>query len=181
MDTTNLHDDQYYVYALLVNDRTGIEEIYSRFSGKVKSFIIKNRGTVAEAAAIFKETLTELFLLTKYKNLELTCPLEPVLLLLCQRKWIKSKEEKEKLFAGVNEDIKKTVAYIEEKIKDSERYKSILSTFTPRCKELIETTFSAGDLDALAKNWKIMPDYMRGKRAECMASLINTAELLKEE
>ena len=51
------HPDQKYINALLENDATVLEELYQRFSEKIKWMIIRNNGTETDAADIFQDAL----------------------------------------------------------------------------------------------------------------------------
>ena len=40
-----IHTDQRYITGLLQNDTALVRDIYNRFSGKVKSYIVQNSGS----------------------------------------------------------------------------------------------------------------------------------------
>src|SRR6218665_738009 len=82
------HPDQRYIEGLLENNNLVVKEIYQRFAGKIKYHILQNSGSEDDAADIFRESIMDIYNQGKYKNLQLTCPFEPFLLLICKRKWL---------------------------------------------------------------------------------------------
>ena len=94
MTATVIHTDQRYITALLQNNTVLVKEIYDLFSGKVKSYIIQNSGSEDDAADIFQEALVDIYQQARYKNLQLTCPFEAFLLLICKRKWLNELKKK---------------------------------------------------------------------------------------
>ena len=44
-----IHADQYFVTALLQNNTNVVREIYERFAGKVKAWILQNNGSEDDA------------------------------------------------------------------------------------------------------------------------------------
>src|SRR5260221_4815255 len=83
-----IHADQRYIEGLLQNDRQVVEDIYRRFAPAVKYHILQNRGSEEDAADIFQESLIDTYNQAKYKGLQLTCPFQPFVLLICKRKWL---------------------------------------------------------------------------------------------
>ncbi|GAB3927484.1 RNA polymerase sigma factor [Mucilaginibacter myungsuensis] len=81
------HPDQRYVTALLNNDTALIGEVYKSCARQVRSYICFNNGTEDDAADIFQEALIDIYNQAKYKGLELTCPFNAFLFLVCKRKW----------------------------------------------------------------------------------------------
>ncbi len=86
--TTVIHTDQRYIQALLENDTLAVREIYSRYAGKVRAYILANSGSEDDAADIFQESLIDIYNQAKNKGLQLTCPFEPFLIIVCKRKWL---------------------------------------------------------------------------------------------
>ena len=97
-----IHTDQRFITGLLQNDTALVREIYSRFAGKVKAYILKNNGSEDDAADIFQESLIDIYQQAQQKVLQLTCPFEPFLLLVCKRKWLN--ELKKRGRQGVTKD-----------------------------------------------------------------------------
>src|SRR5947209_2178041 len=83
-----IHTDQRFINGLLQNDTLTVQEIYERFSGKVKCYIIENNGTEDNSADIFQDALIDIYHHAKTRSLQLSCPFKPFLLLVCRRKWL---------------------------------------------------------------------------------------------
>ncbi|MBW7838048.1 MAG: sigma-70 family RNA polymerase sigma factor [Chitinophagaceae bacterium] len=154
-----------------------ITEIYSRFSKKIRSFIMQHGGTSADAADIFGEVLTALYLQSKYKNLKLVTSFESVFVPLCRRRWV----QKSGIRPAVQmEPSKQTpeeemVTRIENETVQSEILFQTLKKMEDPCKEIIETVLSGGDQQLLAVKLRISADYLKQKKADCLIRLINTS------
>lgn len=181
MNSTETHPDQHYIDALLHNDRKTIDDIYRRFSGKIKAFIIKNNGTADDAADIFQETLIDLYQQAKYKNLKLTCPFEPFLILLCKRKWLNTLKKNtvlpvtnvsESLLLNIGDDVVAEADRTEQRKKEAEKFMAGLERLGERCQEIIKVALSGEAQDKLAEKLGVTYAYFRKKKSECMASLI---------
>ena len=78
MSTQTPHADQHFIHALLHNDAQAVEEIYRRFSPRVKQYVTQNSGTADDAADIFQESLVDIYNQARYKNLMLPCLSPPL-------------------------------------------------------------------------------------------------------
>jgi len=87
-DKTKTHPDQKYIDALLSNDGVLLNELYQKFSGKVKSMVLQNNGTEIDAADIFQDALLSVYHKAKTNGFALTCPLEAFLYRICKNKWM---------------------------------------------------------------------------------------------
>src|SRR6201995_1894253 len=83
-----VHADQPYIEGLLRNDNQLIAEVYRRFAPAISRHIQQNRGSEDDGADLFQEYLVDIYNQAKYKGLQLACPFEPFLLLVCKRKWL---------------------------------------------------------------------------------------------
>ena len=82
------HADQKYIDALLNNDAVVIEELYQKYSPKIKWMVLKNNGSETDAADVFQEVLLWIYKKAKDKNFILTCPLDAFLYISCKNKWM---------------------------------------------------------------------------------------------
>lgn len=181
LSTPSVHPDQRYIDALLTNDRAVIEEIYRRFSGRIKSYILKNNGIEEDAADIFQETLIDLYQQAKSKNLILTCPFEPFLLLLCKRKWLNALKKKsilpvtnseDSLLLNTSDDALREAEAVERRKEEAELYQNALQMISERCREIIKASLSTDAQEIIAEKMNVSYGYFRKKKSECMASLI---------
>ena len=175
-----VHTDQRFITGLLQNDVTVVREIYERFSGKVKAYIINNNGNEEDAADIFQESLMEIYQQAKNRQLELTCPFEAFLLLICKRKWINELKkrgrhrvttEPENL-SNLGEDV---FALAEQMQLRDERAKLFVTMFEKlgeKCREIIRWCLSGKPQEEVAAALGVTYGYLRKKKSECMGTLI---------
>lgn len=176
-----VHADQHYIEALLHNDAKVVAEIYRRFASKVKHYVLQNNGSADDAADIFQESLVDIYNQAKYKDLQLTCPFEPFLLMVCKRKWLN--ELKKKGRQGVTKDIDEQFDLGEDSFRDAEKtwadnekarlFKAMLEQMGDRCKEIITLSMTDKPQEEIAAKLGVTYGYLRKKKSECMASLIS--------
>lgn len=178
--TKKVHEDQRYVNALLNNDVALVNEIYKRCAGKVKSYVLFNNGSVDDAADIFQEALVDIYHQAKYKNLQLTCPFEPFLLLVCKRKWLNELKKRSVSPVTKGEDdvlhiSEDTFEQAEALAMQKEQAALFLKAFEKlgeRCKEIIKWSMQGEAQEKVAAALGVTYGYLRKKKSECMASLV---------
>lgn len=175
-----IHTDQRFITGLLQNDTFLVREIYDRFAGKVKSYITQNSGSEEDAADIFQESLIDIYQQALHKALQLTCPFEAFLLLVCKRKWLN--ELKKRGRQGVTKDpddvynLGEDVFVLAEQLQaEHEKASLFLEMFRQlgeRCREVINKCLGEKPQDAVAAELGVSYAYLRKKKSECLAELI---------
>lgn len=175
------HPDQKYINALLENDAVVLEELYQRFSEKIKWMIIRNNGTETDAADIFQDALLSIYNKARAGSFTLTCPLEAFLYLICKNKWLntlnKRKTQKVTItdtegFNHIGEDNFKLA---EECVLQQERNNLLtekLAEMGDSCKKILRLSWSGIAMDEVARQLNVTYAYARKKKSECMARLI---------
>lgn len=181
MSTQTPHADQSYIHALLHNDVQAVEEIYRRFSPRVKHYVMQNSGTADDAADIFQESLVDIYNQARYKGLVLTCPFEPFLLMVCRRKWLN--ELKKRGRQGVTKELDEQFNVGEDSFRDAEKtwadnekarlFKVMLEKMGERCQEIIRWSMTDKPQEEIATKLGVTYGYLRKKKSECMAALIS--------
>ena len=176
--STVIHTDQRYVQALLDNDTLVVRDIYDKYAAKVRYYILANSGSEDDAADIFQETLIDIYNQAKQKGLQLTCPFEPYVILICKRKWLNELKKrgrqpvtKEVDDVSIGEDV---FALAEQLKLNNEKMQLFLQCFEKlgaSCKEIIQKCLSGEDQEKIAEQLKVTYGYLRKKKSECMASL----------
>ena len=176
-----VHTDQRFINGLLQNDSALIKEIYDRFAGKVKSYILQNRGSEDEAADIFQESLIDIYNQALHKGLKLTCPFEPFVLLVCKRKWLNELKKKGRHrvtnqpddLSNIGEDV--FVAAEQLKLQDDQAtlYMEMFNKLGDKCREIISKCLSNRSQEEVASELGLTYAYLRKKKSECTAELIN--------
>ncbi len=178
--TKKIHEDQRYIIALLNNDVALVNEIYKKCAGKVKSYILFNNGSADDAADIFQEALVDIYNQAKYKDLQLSCPFEPFLLLVCKRKWLNelkkraqspvTKSEDDLLHIG--EDTFEQADALQRQKEQSALFLKAFDKLGDRCKEIISWSMKGEPQEKVAAALGVTYSYLRKKKSECMASLV---------
>jgi RNA polymerase sigma factor (sigma-70 family) len=174
-----IHTDQRYIHALLRNDVPVVKEIYEKFAGRVRYYILANNGTEDDAADILQETLIDIYNQAKHKQLQLTCPFEPFLLLLCKRKWLNELKKRERrpvtkdaIDVSVGEDVFALAEQCRLNGKKLEAFLECFEKLGDKCREIIKKSLSGAAQEAIAEELKVTYGYLRKKKSECMASLV---------
>lgn len=172
------HTDQRYVQALLDNDTRLVREIYQKYSGNISRYIVANSGTADDAADIFQEALIDIYNQAKYKGLQLSCPFEPYVLLICKRKWLNQlrKKGREPVTKDIDDvSIGEDVFALAEQMQQSDSKMQVFlecfRTMGSSCKEIIRKCLSGEDQEKIAEQLKVTYGYLRKKKSECMATL----------
>ncbi|PSL47179.1 RNA polymerase sigma factor (sigma-70 family) [Chitinophaga niastensis] len=182
-----IHPDQRYLDGLLKNDTRLVQEIYERFAGKIKYYILQNQGTEDDAADIFQESIIDVYNQAKYKDLQLTCPFEPFFLLVCKRKWLNEIKKRgrqpvtKKLddLYDVGEDV---FAAAEQVVQEEAQTGLFLAQFErlgDKCKEILRSTLTGEAQEKIAETLGVTYGYLRKKKSECMATLLSYIQAQK--
>lgn len=185
----NIHSDQRYIVGLVNNDTVIINEIYKRCAAKVKSWIVFNNGSDDDAADIFQESLMDIYRQAKYKSLELTCPFEPYILLICKRKWLNEIKKRsilpvtnsEEDLLHIGEDTFANADYLENQEAQSKLFFKAFEKLGERCREIISWSMKGEAQEKVAEALGVTYGYLRKKKSECMTSLIKMVQSDKTE
>jgi RNA polymerase sigma factor (sigma-70 family) len=175
-----MHADQRYIDALINNNQTILDELYEKFSGKIKWMVIHNNGSEEDAADIFQEALLSVYRKAKAGGFILTCPFEAFLYAVCKCLWLKELAKRKK--AGVtfkeNEEYKisnealKAVDEVQLFEARSNLIKEKLEELGLSCRQLLQLSWSGKSMEETARVLNISYGYARKKKSECMAKLI---------
>lgn len=178
------HPDQRYVTALLNNDAALIDEVYKSCARQVRSYICFNNGTEDDAADIFQEALIDIYHQAKNKGLQLSCPFNAFLFLVCKRKWLN--ELKKRLVIPVtnstddllhaSEDTFAQADELEAQNEQNSKFMAAFEKLGDRCKEIIQWSMQGEAQEKVAEAMGVTYGYLRKKKSECMASLIKLVQ-----
>lgn len=176
--STLVHKDQYYIQALLVNDQRVVKEIYDKYADAIRRYILANSGNEDDAADIFQESLIDIYNQARYKDLQLTCPFEPYLVLVCKRKWLNELKKrgrqpvtKEVDDVSIGEDVFAMAEQLKGQQHKMEVFLQCFEKLGDTCKEIIRKCMEGGDQEKIAAQLKVTYGYLRKKKSECMATL----------
>lgn len=137
-----------------------------------------NSGTEEDAADIFQEVLTELYRQATDKQLQLTCPFEAFLVLLCKRRWLNTLKKrgrqpvtKDVDDVSIGEDVFAQAEQVQLQEQRMQLFLQCLEKLGGTCKELIRRSMSGDAQELIAEQMKVTYGYLRKKKSECMAAL----------
>jgi RNA polymerase sigma factor (sigma-70 family) len=179
-----VHTDQRFVSGLLQNDTAIVREIYDRFANKVKSYIVQNNGSEDDAADIFQEALIDIYQQARYKDLELTCPFEPFLLLICKRKWLNELKKRDRQrvtkepdeLSDIGEDALVQAELVQAQADKAKLFMTMFERLGDRCREIIYKCLGNKPQEEVATELGVTYAYLRKKKSECMAELIKLVQ-----
>ncbi len=179
------HPDHKYIEALKQNDSLLIEEIYSRYAGRIKQLVLKNSGTETDAADLFQEVLIELHRKAVQQQFVLTCPFDAFLQLVCRNRWINElhKRKGRPVTIAGDEGFDNDAEVLEnyEALHVHEKRKNLveekLAELGEGCRNLLTLSWSGKPLQEVAAMLNFTYAYVRKKKTECMSKLIS---LVKE-
>jgi RNA polymerase sigma factor (sigma-70 family) len=183
-----IHTDQYFLNGLLQNDQAVVKEIYSRFTGKVKGYILQNNGSEDDAADIFQEALIDIYQQARYKGLTLTCPFEPFLLLICKRKWLKElkKSSRQRVtndterLSDIGEDAFALADQLQVQEEKAQLFLAMFQKLGERCREIINKCLGKKPQEEVATELGVSYAYLRKKKSECTAELMKLIQSKQE-
>lgn len=180
-----IHADQRFVNALLHNDALLVKEIYNRFAAKVKTYIIQNNGSEDDAADIFQESLIDIYQQAQYKGLQLTCPFEPFLLLVCKRKWLNELKKRGRQgvtkstedLSEIGEDVFAIAEQMQLQDDKAKLFMSMFEKLGERCREIISKCLGNKPQEEVAEELGVSYAYLRKKKSECTAELVKMIKI----
>ncbi len=186
MPLEKIHKDQFYIEGLLTNDSKVIGEIYTKFADKISRYVVANSGSEDDAGDIFQECLIDLYNQAKYKSLTLSCPFEPFFMMVCKRKWLNELKKRAVLpvtkseddLLNISEDVFSQADELEEQQRQSSLYLMMFEKLSDRCREIITLALSDQHQEKIAEQLGVSYGYLRKKKSECLASLI---QMIKTE
>jgi RNA polymerase sigma factor (sigma-70 family) len=175
-----MHPDQKYIDALIHNNIAILDELYQKFSGKIKWMVLQNNGSEADAKDVFQDALLAVYRRARAGNFILTCPFEAFFYTVCKCKWLKEliKRKQQWVTTGnnreynVGEDSFKLAEEIEKNEARNYLFTRKLEELGESCRQLLQMNWSGSSLEEVAKALKISYGYARKKKSLCMEKLI---------
>lgn len=174
------HPDQKYINALLRNDPELLDELYRKYSGKIKWMVLKNNGTEADAADIFQDALLSIYHKARTNGFVLTCPFDAFIYLICKNKWLNELARKRSRPVTITEEEGYSIGedsfqLAEDCVLQEERHKLLtekIAELGEACRELLRMSWSGKTMEEVAEMMGFTYGYARKKKSECMAKLV---------
>jgi RNA polymerase sigma factor (sigma-70 family) len=176
-----VHPDQKYIEALITNDQALIEELYAKYAGKIKWMVVNNNGSEDDAADILQEGILAIYHKARKGGLQLTCPLEAFLYMICKKKWLNvlnnRKNQGKVTLTEENRSILVEDSFLlaEETILHEQRYQLLmekLGELAESCRELLRLSWSGKSMEEVADCLDFTYGYARKKKSKCMGKLV---------
>ncbi len=153
----NNFSKQLELQALVDGDELTIRQLYDSLYPKVRSFILKNKGTFTEAEEIFHEALYQLIIRSKVKEVQIKISLEAYIFTICKNLWYKelNNQKKQVRNEGVFE-LQDKDDYQVESILQQERwdlFEEMLTKLSENCKKLLIDYFNKVTYDIIIKKF----------------------------
>lgn len=137
-----------------------------------------NSGSEDDAADIFQESLIDIYKQASEKRLQLTCPFEPFLLLVCKRKWLNVLKKRGRQpvtkdidDVSIGEDVFALAEQMKQQDSKMQLFLQCFKELGKSCQEIIQKCLGGEDQEKIAEQLKVSYGYLRKKKSECMAAL----------
>ena len=179
-----MHPDQQYITALMNNEVALIEEIYKRFSDKIKWMVLKNNGDENDAADLFQEALLSIYHKAKTQNFVLTCPLEAFLYIICRSRWMNELNKRknsnvtfdDQMGYNLKDDSFQQATECVQQHERRELLEEKIKELGEGCQHLLRLSWSGKAMNEVAGALKVTYGYVRKKKSECMAKLMRLVQ-----
>jgi len=174
------HPDQKYIDALVNNDKVLIEELYQKYSGKIKWMVLMNNGSETDAADVFQETLLSIYKRARNQNFILTCPIEAFLCIACKNKWLTELNKRKSTVVTLNDFVVSNIAEDSYKLAQEfnlqEERKELLNEKIAElgedCRKLLQLSWSGKTMEEVAGLLNISYGYARKRKCKCISKLV---------
>ena len=182
-----VHSEQEMLTGLAKGEHSATEQVYKQHYKVISAWIQQNGGTANDAADIFQESLIDIYNQAKHKNLELTCPFEPFLLLICKRKWLNEIKKRGRSpvtnthndLSDIGEDVFAAAETVEREEAKASLYLREFERLGEKCREIIKLSLEGGAQEKIAEQLGVTYGYLRKKTSEWMATLISFIQAQK--
>lgn len=133
------------LYKLAAGDRHIIKELYQKVFPKIKSFVLKNSGGVADAEDVFRKALMQLIARFKVKPFTIESSFEAYIYGVCRNLWLRELNKQKRMVTNDNvielnrEDEDMTMATLEQ--EKWELFQEKLSAISDNCKKILQLFF----------------------------------------
>ena len=178
------HPDQYFVDALLAGDKHVIDEIYQRSAHRITQWVMHNSGDAADAQDVLQDALISIYHRAAKSPLNLTCPFEAYLLLVCKGRWLNELKKRQReavtktehtVFITEEESDATTLA--EETLLSERRrqiYETQMEALGDTCQKILSLVLPQKmHMEDVAAQMGVSYGYARKKKRECITKLLH--------
>lgn len=174
------HADQKYIDALLTNNATLLNELYQKFSGKIKAMVLRNGGTEVDARDVLQEALLSIYKKARATGLALNCPMDAFLYVVCRNKWrseLLKRGSAQVTFQDTESySIEESKVWPADEVQKEQGRTDLLqkklAALDESCRRLLLLCWRKKTLQEVAEALQITYGYARKKKSGCMARLM---------
>ena len=169
-----------FIKGIKNRDNKILKIIYKEHFLLIKSFILKNSGTIDDARDVFQEAIIVIYRYTKKDNFKINCSFETFLYSICRTIWLNNLRNK-KIRTDKLDDIREYITFTasdDEQIEESAEYKLYQKHFQKlgdECKKLLQLFYDKVPYKEIAKrmNYKSI-GLVKKKKYKCKEFLLKS-------
>ena len=169
-----------FIKGIKNRDNKILKIIYKEHFLLIKSFIIKNNGTIEDARDVFQEAIIVIYRYTKKDNFKINCSFETFLYSICRTIWLnylRNKRIRTNKLADIREYITFSASN-DDQIEESAEYKLYQKHFQKlgdECKKLLQLFYDKVPYKEIAKrmNYKSI-GLVKKKKFKCKEFLLKS-------
>lgn len=173
-----MHADQKFIEALVENNHTLLDELFSIYAPRITKMIIANGGSISDAEDIFQEALIKIHS-RAVKGFVLTCPFDAFIYIVCKNIWanqLKKIKNTKVTFVdtsgyNIGEDVFENEKLLEIGNSRRELFNKKLDELGQSCKELLQLIWSGKPQEEVAEMMQTSYGYIRKRKSICMGKL----------
>ncbi|WP_271783023.1 RNA polymerase sigma factor [Aquimarina algiphila] len=179
----NNHKKDSIIEGIVAGDKTILKEFYKKHLPQVKSYILKNSGSEADAEDVFQDAMVFVYEKLENNSLQLTSSLGTYVYSVCRNLWMnKLKRNKKNVHhEGILSISKTNDMDIIDQIDDNERryvFQKYFLRLGAGCQELLSLFFEGVSMKDIAKQKGFSEAYTRKKKFKCKNQLV---AMIKED
>lgn len=141
------HEDHQLILALRRGDSNVIDRLYQSHAGTIRSWVLKNNGSLTEAQDLFQDSIIALYRKAKDPDFVLTCPIGALLFSISRNQWLyalrkKKREAEVRSAAAPSSDTEASVhdvlAEVEENNNRQARMQAAFGQLSELCQRLLK-------------------------------------------
>jgi len=169
-----------FIKGIKNRDNKILKIIYKEHFSLVKSFIVKNSGTIDDARDVFQEAIIVIYRYTKKDDFKINCSFETFLYSICRTIWLNNLRNK-KIRTDKLDDIREYITFSasdNEQIEESAEYKLYQKHFQKlgdECKKLLQLFYDKVPYKEIAKQMKYSSiGLVKKKKFKCKEFLLKS-------
>jgi RNA polymerase sigma factor (sigma-70 family) len=169
-----------FIKGIKNRDNKILKLIYKEHFSLIKSFIVKNSGTIEDARDVFQEAVIVIYRYTKKDDFKINCAFDTFLYSICRTIWLNNLRNK-KIRINKLDDIREYITFSasdDEQIEESAEYKLYQKHFQKlgdECKKLLQLFYDKVPYREIAKkmNYKSI-GLVKKKKFKCKEFLLKS-------